>query len=133
MNNLLKELFIGSNLDSIEISGILSFKFSIDINSEYSEKYDNIIIDFISGVIFKDLENDKILDKESMFSFIGTNVSNCLLFSNNVIELILDNRYSILSKIDDYELLDRQWIVKNAENNFSIINDGSQIIIIGND
>lgn len=133
MNNLLKELFIGSNLDSIEISGILSFKFSIDINSEYSEKYDNIIIDFISGVIFKDLENDKILEKESMFSFIGTNVSNCLLLSNNVIELILDNRYSIQSKIDDFELLDRQWVVRNIENNFSIINDGSQIIIIGND
>lgn len=133
MNNLLKELFIGSNLYSIEISGILSFKFSININSEYSEKYDDIIIDFISGVIFKDLENDKILEKENIFNFIGMNVSNCLLLSNNVIELILDNRYSIQSKIDDFELLDRQWVVRNIENSFFIINDGFRITIIGND
>lgn len=129
MNKILRELLINSNVYSIEISGILSFKFSIDMDSKYSEKYDDIIIDFISGVILKDLKKNETIGREEVFNFIGKNVSSCFLLKNNVIELVLDNQYSIQSKIDDLELLDRQWELRDSEDRLSIINDGYQMVM----
>ncbi|MGL5234451.1 MAG: hypothetical protein ACRC8Z_06835 [Empedobacter falsenii] len=128
MNKLLYELLADSSLYSLEFTGIISFKFSININSKYYPKYDDIIIEFVSGCVFTDLNSNLILKKENIFDFVGLNISNCFLEKDNVLQIILDEQFSIKSKIDNFDLLDRYWVLHDIKNEFYMINDGYQIL-----
>lgn len=128
MNKYLHELLVQSSLYSIEFSGILSFKFSVNVNSKYYQKYDDIIIEFVSGCTFIDINKNLILKNENIFDLVGLDVSNCVLKENNILEIVLDERFSIRSEMDTFDLLDRQWVLRDLKNEIYIINDGYQIL-----
>lgn len=123
INSLLKD----ANLYSIEYVGYLILKFTISDKSEFYNKFQDIAIEFISGYEIEKGNVDNSTIPAEIFELFGLSICSSEINNNDLI-LTLENDFKIITKIDEDELTDRNWMIKTLDNNDNfILNDANEL------
>jgi hypothetical protein len=124
LNRVLKN----ANLYSIEYAGFFSFKFSLSNELSFFKELDCVVIEFVSGCNILDSKETLLETKNVVFDLFGANISHVRLLEENQLDVEMDNGYKIISVNDENELIDRNWVLKNAEKYDSyILNDSGKL------
>ena len=124
INSLLKD----ANLYSIEYVGYLILKFTISDKSEFYTEFQDIAIEFISGYEIEKANINNSTIANEIFELFGTSICYSEIKNNHLI-LTIENDFKIITKIDEDELTDRNWMIKVLDNNDSfILNDANELI-----
>lgn len=127
MNNISK-LFIGANLYSIEYAGLFILKFSVSNSSMFYDKFQDIVIELISGCEMFDENDKKLLVVKNILSLYGLNVLDVKVGKNNQLFIYFENSYKIISVIETNELYDRNWLIRPPDDVSSyIMSDSNEL------
>lgn len=122
INSLLKD----ANLYSIEYVGHFILKFTISDKSEFYNKFQDIAIEFISGYEIEKANFDNSTIPAEIFELFGLSICSSEINNNDLI-LTLENDFKIITKIDEDELTDRNWMIKTLDNDNFILNDANEL------
>ncbi len=123
----INKILCKANIYSIEYSGFFTLKFSLSPESILYSLNNELIIEFVAGIIL--LKDNKALDdiKSNIFDIFGLCIEKINLDKQKILKINLEQGFTIKSVTEDNDLIDRNWVIRSYDNNSYIINDSSDL------